>query len=153
MTNESLSFFLLFKVCHLPSFKKIYHPFALFVLLYLGATLMYPFVYSHIFSLGLGLLGPKLTVRVLGSLHVELSFNDLNSSANGIPEGYRVQFINGFVEELVMNDDPEYQWIDKIRTPRASNEARQILFLKLSGIIQRKIGLKALELGGNAVLG
>ena len=44
--------------------------------------------------------------------------------ANGIPEGYRVQFINGFVEELVMNDDPEYQWIDKIRTPRASNEAR-----------------------------
>ncbi len=30
---------------------------------------------------------------------------------------------------------------------------RQILFLKLSGIIQRKIGLKALELGGNAVLG
>ena len=74
-------------------------------------------------------------------------------SANGIPEGYRVQFINGFVEELVMNDDPEYQWIDKIRTPRASNEARQILFLKLSGIIQRKIGLKALELGGNAVLG
>ena len=75
------------------------------------------------------------------------------SLANGIPEGYRVQFINGFVEELVMNDDPEYQWIDKIRTPRASNEARQILFLKLSGIIQRKIGLKALELGGNAVLG
>ncbi len=52
-----------------------------------------------------------------------------------------------------MNDDPEYQWIDKIRTPRASNEARQTLFLKLSGIIQRKIGLKALELGGNAVLG
>jgi hypothetical protein len=23
------------------------------------------------------------------------------SAANGIPEGYRVQFINGFVEELV----------------------------------------------------
>jgi len=39
------------------------------------------------------------------------------------------------------------------RTPRASNEARQTLFLKLSGTIQRKIGLKALELGGNAVLG
>lgn len=74
-------------------------------------------------------------------------------TASGIPDGYRVQFINGFVEELVMNDDPEYQWIDKIRTPRASNEARQTLFLKLSGIIQRKIGLKALELGGNAVLG
>lgn len=71
----------------------------------------------------------------------------------GVPEGYRAQFINGFVEELVVNDDPEYQWIDKIRTPRASNEARQTLFMKLCGAVQRKIGLKALELGGNAVIG
>ena len=58
-----------------------------------------------------------------------------------------------FVEKLVINDDPEYQWIDKIRTPRASNEARQTLFMKLSSTVQRKIGLMALELGANAVLG
>ena len=57
------------------------------------------------------------------------------------------------MEELVVNDDPEYQWIDKIRTPRASNEARQTLFSKLSGEVQRRVGLKALELGGNAVIG
>ena len=50
-----------------------------------------------------------------------------------MPYGYRVQAIHGFVEELVVNDDPEYQWIDKIRSQRASNEARQILFSKLSG--------------------
>lgn len=50
-----------------------------------------------------------------------------------IPHGYQVQAIHGFVEELVVNDDPEYQWIDKIRTPRASNEARQVAFLKLNG--------------------
>lgn len=49
-----------------------------------------------------------------------------------IPYGYHAQVIHGFVEELVVNDDPEYQWIDKIRTPRASNEARQVVFLKLS---------------------
>lgn len=61
--------------------------------------------------------------------------------------------IHGFVEELVVSDDPEYKWIDKIRTPRASNEARQTLFFKLSGEVQRKIGLKALDLGGNAVIG
>ena len=61
--------------------------------------------------------------------------------------------INGFVEELVVNDDPEYQWLDKIRTPRATNEARQSLFMKLSGAVQRRIGLKALELGANAVVG
>ena len=70
-----------------------------------------------------------------------------------IPEGYKVQYINGFVEKLSLSSDPEYQWIDKIRTPRASNEARQALFMKLSSTVQRKIGLMALELGANAVLG
>ena len=70
-----------------------------------------------------------------------------------VPEGYKAQFIPGFVEELVVNDDPEYKLIDKIRTSRASNEARQLLFNKLSGELRRKIGLKALELGGNAVIG
>lgn len=70
-----------------------------------------------------------------------------------IPHGYHAQIIHGFVEELIVNDDPEYQWIDKIRTPRASNEARQTLFFKLSGELQRKIGVKAIDLGGNAVIG
>lgn len=42
--------------------------------------------------------------------------------------------IHGFVEELVVNEDPEYQWIDRIRTPRASNEARQRLISLMSGI-------------------
>ncbi|XP_037944747.1 C2 domain-containing protein 5 isoform X2 [Teleopsis dalmanni] len=70
-----------------------------------------------------------------------------------IPHGYRAQIIHGFVEELVVNDDPEYQWIDKIRTPRASNEARQVVFLKLSGQVQRKMGLKAINMGANAVIG
>ncbi|XP_068155467.1 C2 domain-containing protein 5 isoform X2 [Drosophila tropicalis] len=70
-----------------------------------------------------------------------------------VPFGYRAQVIHGFVEELVVNDDPEYQWIDKIRTPRASNEARQVVFLKLSGQVQRKMGLKAINLGANAVIG
>lgn len=79
--------------------------------------------------------------------------NDFEIPAPVIPHGYHAQVIHGFVEELVVNDDPEYQWIDKIRTPRASNEARQTLFFKLSGEIQRKIGLKALDLGGNAVIG
>ncbi|GAB1608607.1 domain-containing 5-like isoform X2 [Argonauta hians] len=70
-----------------------------------------------------------------------------------VPEKYMLQSLHGFVEELVVNDDPEYQWIDKLRTPRASNEARQRLFSKLSGELQRKIGLKVLELGGNSIIG
>lgn len=64
-----------------------------------------------------------------------------------------MQHFCGFVEELVVNDDPEYQWIDKIRTPRTSNEARQKLFSKLSGELQRRIGLKVLDIDANCVLG
>ncbi|XP_053575082.1 C2 domain-containing protein 5 isoform X6 [Bombina bombina] len=70
-----------------------------------------------------------------------------------IPKSYRAVIIHGFVEELVVNEDPEYQWIDRIRTPRASNEARQRLISLMSGELQRKIGLKVLEMRGNAVVG
>ncbi|XP_047195768.1 C2 domain-containing protein 5 isoform X13 [Hippoglossus stenolepis] len=94
---------------------------------------------------------------------VEL-FNDLNRfrqsscgvkffCTTAIPRCYRVAMVHGFVEELVVNEDPEYQWIDRIRTPRASNEARQRLISLMSGELQRKIGLKVLEMGGNAVVG
>jgi len=72
---------------------------------------------------------------------------------SGVPQGYMIEALHGFVEELVVNDDPEYQWIDKIRSMRASNEARQMQFSKLSGQVQRMIGLKVLEMGGNAVIG
>ena len=47
--------------------------------------------------------------------------------------------VKSFVEELVIKDDPEYKWIDKIRTTRASNEARQLLFLRLAASLQRKV--------------
>ncbi|KAF7224533.1 C2 domain-containing protein 5 isoform X17 [Nothobranchius furzeri] len=94
---------------------------------------------------------------------VEL-FNDLNRfrqsscgvkffCTTSIPYSYRAVMVHGFVEELVVNEDPEYQWIDRIRTPRASNEARQRLISLMSGELQRKIGLKVLEMGGNAVVG
>ncbi|XP_019489191.1 PREDICTED: C2 domain-containing protein 5 isoform X13 [Hipposideros armiger] len=91
-------------------------------------------------------------------------FNDLNRfrqsscgvkffCTTSIPKCYRAVTIHGFVEELVVNEDPEYQWIDRIRTPRASNEARQRLISLMSGELQRKIGLKVLEMRGNAVVG
>ncbi|XP_075016802.1 C2 domain-containing protein 5 isoform X24 [Calonectris borealis] len=72
-------------------------------------------------------------------------FNDLNRfrqsscgvkffCTTSIPKCYRAVVIHGFVEELVVNEDPEYQWIDRIRTPRASNEARQRLISLMSGM-------------------
>eukprot|EP01135_Chromosphaera_perkinsii_P005613 Nk52_evm27s355 gene=Nk52_evmTU27s355 len=70
-----------------------------------------------------------------------------------LPPCYKVTTIFGFAEELVVNDDPEYQFADNFRTSRTSNEARQILFSRMSGELQRKVGLKVLEMGGNAVVG
>ncbi|XP_078011290.1 C2 domain-containing protein 5 isoform X20 [Phascolarctos cinereus] len=72
-------------------------------------------------------------------------FNDLNRfrqsscgvkffCTTSIPKCYQAVIIHGFVEELVVNEDPEYQWIDRIRTPRASNEARQRLISLMSGM-------------------
>ncbi|KAJ1504680.1 hypothetical protein HMI54_015298 [Coelomomyces lativittatus] len=59
----------------------------------------------------------------------------------------------GFVDALVIADDPEYHWSDSFRTPRSSNEARQKLLFRLSGRLRRILGKKALEQGGNAILG
>lgn len=105
------------------------------------ATLRYRYCYVYVSDNCMGYM-----------VHTFLEFV-FPEPAPEIPAGHRCQSVAGFVEELVVNDDPEYQWIDKIRTPRASNEARQTLFSKLSGELQRRIGLKVLELGGNAVIG
>ncbi|ETE61540.1 hypothetical protein L345_12706, partial [Ophiophagus hannah] len=108
-----------------------------------------------------------LLYSIRGEINVMVKvdlFNDLNRfrqsscgvkffCTTSIPRCYKAVIIHGFVEELVVNEDPEYQWIDRIRTPRASNEARQRLISLMSGELQRKIGLKVLEMRGNAVVG
>ncbi|CAG9132687.1 unnamed protein product [Plutella xylostella] len=105
--------------------------------------------------------GIRGELNVIVKVELFSDFNKYKTSSCGvqffhcpmIPPGYRASAIHGFVEELVVNDDPEYQWIDKIRTPRASNEARQVAFIKLGNQVQRLVGLKAAELGANAVVG
>ncbi|CAH0730763.1 unnamed protein product, partial [Brenthis ino] len=105
--------------------------------------------------------GIRGELNVIVKVELFSDFNKYKTSSVGvqffhcpmIPPGYKATAIHGFVEELIVNDDPEYQWIDKIRTPRASNEARQVAFIKLSNQVQRLVGLKAAELGANAVIG
>jgi hypothetical protein len=105
--------------------------------------------------------GIRGEIKIQAKVEIFNDFNEYRKSScgvqffcsNKIPDGYFLQNFSGFVEELVINDDPEYQWIDKIRTPRTSNETRQKLFSKLSGELQRRIGLKVLEMSGNCVLG
>ena len=55
--------------------------------------------------------------------------------ADTIPNTHQLAGVFGLVEELAVNDDPEYRWIDKVRTQRASNEVRQRIFLKLAGLV------------------
>lgn len=50
--------------------------------------------------------------------------------------------IFGMVEELLIDDDPEHDWRDRIRSSRVSNEQRQLLLYQLSGRIRRLIGKK-----------
>jgi hypothetical protein len=57
------------------------------------------------------------------------------------------------VEEVVIEDDPEYHLIDSFRSSTKSNEQRQLLLFELSGKTRRLIGMKAEEAGGDSVFG
>ncbi|KAF2071191.1 hypothetical protein CYY_007493 [Polysphondylium violaceum] len=66
---------------------------------------------------------------------------------------YRINNIHSFVEELIVENDPEYHWTDTFRASRLSNFERQMLLYTLTGKLRRQMGKKVLEMGGNAVLG
>jgi C2 domain len=61
--------------------------------------------------------------------------------------------VNGFVEELVVADDPEFEWNETIRRGRVSHETRQTLLYLLDSCVRRRMCKTVLEMGGNAVLG
>eukprot|EP00127_Corallochytrium_limacisporum_P004417 Clim_evm25s161 gene=Clim_evmTU25s161 len=96
-------------------------------------------------------------------LELFLDFNRFRDTSCGVAffasprlvpyPGCRLLQVLGMVEELIVNDDPEYQWLDNFRGARSSNEARERLFWNLAGELRRKIGVKVLELGGNAMVG
>ena len=65
--------------------------------------------------------------------------------------GYTVAHVFGFVEELVVADDPEFDSIPD--SAGRSHEARQTLMYLLDAKVRRRMCKKVLEMGGNAVLG
>ena len=67
--------------------------------------------------------------------------------------GYTVSHVYGFVEELVVADDPEFEWNDNFRRARVSHETRQTLLYLLDASVRRRMCKTVLEKGGNAVLG
>lgn len=66
--------------------------------------------------------------------------------------GYTVAHVFGFVEELVVADDPEFEWSDNFNQARTSHETRQTLMYLLDAKVRRRMCKKVLEMGGNAVL-
>lgn len=69
------------------------------------------------------------------------------------PPNMMIMQILGFVEELLVDDDPEYDWKDQFRSSRNSNQSRQYILYKLSAKLRREIGTKVIGLGGNGVIG
>jgi hypothetical protein len=70
-------------------------------------------------------------------------------SASSVDPGVlAIESVMGFVEELVVDTDPEHEtvWADKFRTARSSNEARLLVLYRLSAAVRRLVGKKALEM-------
>lgn len=108
------------------------------------------------------LLGIRGYLNCVVSVQFFGDMNPFRNSAAGVklfstsnPEylGYKIEALQGFVEELMVISDPEYQWKDSFRTSRVSNEERQALFYNMARKVRRSVGRKALELGGNSILG
>ena len=101
------------------------------------------------------------------SLSIKLNFigdkNPFRDSSAGVQlfpfstldvhSGWVVAHVFGFVEELVVADDPEFEWSDNFNQSRTSHETRQTLMYLLDAKVRRRMCKKVLELGGNAVLG
>jgi len=64
-----------------------------------------------------------------------------------------IAHIFGFVEELLVADDPEFQWNENFKRARTSHETRQTLMYLLDASVRRRMCKTVLERGGNAVLG
>jgi hypothetical protein len=73
--------------------------------------------------------------------------------------GYVVQHVFGFVEELVVADDPEFELTlvghhqGYINNNKNLHEKRQTLMYLLDSSVRRRMCKKVQEMGGNAVLG
>ena len=59
--------------------------------------------------------------------------------------GYSIAHVFGFVEELVVADDPEFEFSDNFNQARTSHEARQTLMYLLDAKVRRRMCKKVLE--------
>lgn len=104
-----------------------------------------------------GELGLSVKLNYIGDVN---PFRDSSAGVELFPfstldpeSGYSVSHVFGFVEELVVAEDPEFEWNANFREARTSHETRQTLMYLLDASVRRRMSKKVLEMGGNAVLG
>ena len=96
-----------------------------------------------------GELGLSVKLRFIGDVN---PFRDSSAGVQLFPfstldpaAGYTVSHVFGFVEELLVADDPEYDWNENFRQARTSHETRQTLLYLLDASVRRRMCKKVLE--------
>jgi hypothetical protein len=106
-----------------------------------------------------GELGLSVKLNFIGDVN---PFRDSSAGVQLFPfstldpaSGYTVAHVFGFVEELVVADDPDFEWNNNFSrsNTQVSHETRQTLLYLLDASVRRKMCKTVLEKGGNAVLG
>jgi C2 domain len=100
-----------------------------------------------------GELGLSVKLTFIGDVN---PFRDSSAGVELFPfstldpaAGYKISHVFGFVEELLVADDPEYQWNENFRQARTSHETRQTLLYLLDASVRRRMCKKVLEVSYN----
>jgi len=96
-----------------------------------------------------GELGLSVKLRFIGDVN---PFRDSSAGVELFPfstldpaAGYTISHVFGFVEELLVADDPEYQWEENFKQARTSHETRQTLLYIIDASVRRRMCKKVLE--------
>ena len=102
-----------------------------------------------------GELGLSIKLNFIGDVN---PFRDSSAGVQLFPfstldpnSGYTVTHVFGFVEELVVADDPEFEWSDNFNQARTSHETRQTLMYLLDAKVRRRMCKKVLEVSENTI--
>lgn len=105
-----------------------------------------------------GELGISVKLNFIGDTN---PFRDSSAGVQLFPfshldpaSGYTISHVFGFVEELVVADDPEFEWhSNNFRQARTANETRQTLMYLLDASVRRRMCKKVLEVSVSPKLG
>ena len=90
-----------------------------------------------------GELGLSIKLTYIGDVNI---FRDSSAGVRLLPfstldpiAGFKISHVFGFVEELVVASDPEFQWNDDFKRAKTSHETRQTLLYLLDSCVRRRM--------------